>query len=72
MIEGYTHDQNQRHAYDMRQNYKRLVNSYIYTGFKQGKHQEKLGLAGKLRIKGMADEEIIGLTGLTPEDLQEL
>jgi hypothetical protein len=39
VIEGYTKDQKQRHAYDMRQNYKRLVNSYIYTGYKQGEKQ---------------------------------
>jgi predicted transposase/invertase (TIGR01784 family) len=84
VIEGYTNDQKLRHAYDMRQNYKRLVNSYIYTGYKKGKEEGielgveraersvKLDLARKLRDKGMSAEEIIELTGLTTEDLQEL
>jgi hypothetical protein len=66
------------------ENYKRLVNTYIYTGYKKGKdegielgeergkHQEKLELAGKLRIKGMPDEEIVQLTGLIPKDLAGL
>jgi len=77
VIEGYTKDQKQRHAYDMRENYKRLVNSYIYTGYKQGeekgmekgKHQEKLELAGKLKEEGLSEDVIIRITGLTPEDL---
>jgi predicted transposase/invertase (TIGR01784 family) len=72
VIEGYTKDQKQRHAYDMRENYKRLVNSYIYTGYKQGKHQEKLELARKLKDKGMSDEEIMEITGLTPEEMAGL
>jgi predicted transposase/invertase (TIGR01784 family) len=49
-----------------------LVNSYIYTGYKQGKHQEKLELARKLKDKGMSDEEIMEITGLTPEEMAGL
>lgn len=80
VIEGYTKDQKQRHAYDMRQNYKRLVNSYIYTGYKQGKdegvelgkHQEKLELARKLKEEGLPEDMIIRITSLTPEELADL
>jgi len=77
VIEGYTKDQKQRHAYDMRQNYKRLVNSYIYTGYKQGKDEGRdegrkernLEIARKLRDQGRSDGEIMEITGLTLEEL---
>ena len=88
VIKGYTTEQKLRHAYDMRQNYKRLVNSYIYTGYKQGEEKglekglelgeekgerkERLKLAGKLKAKGMSDEGIMQLTDLALEDLAEL
>ena len=84
VIKGYTTEQKLRHAYDMRQNYKRLVNSYIYTGYMQGEEKglekglelgerkERLKLARKLRDKGMSDEEIIQLADLALEDLAEL
>jgi hypothetical protein len=35
----------------------------------KGEQKERLKLAGKLKAKGMPDEEIIEITGLTPEDL---
>ena len=84
VMKGYTTEQKLRHAYDMRENHKRLVNTYIYTGYKKGKDEgielgvekgeqkERLKLAGKLKAKGMPDEEIIEITGLTPEDLAGL
>jgi len=84
VIKGYTTEQKLRHAYDMRENHKRLVNTYIYTGYKKGKdegielgvekgrHEEKLELARKLRDRGMPDAEILETTGLTPEDLAGL
>ena len=92
VMKGYTTEQKLRHAYDMRENYKRLVNTYIYTGYKKGKDEgielgvekgielgvdkgeqkERLKLAGKLKAKGMSDEEIMEITGVTPEDLAGL
>jgi predicted transposase/invertase (TIGR01784 family) len=80
VMKGYTTEQKLRHAYDMRENHKRLVNTYIYTGYKKGKDEgielgeqkERLKLAGKLKAKGMSDEEIMETTGLTPEDLAGL
>lgn len=76
VIEGYTKEQKRRHAYDMRENYKRLVQAYVSTGYdkgvEKGREETNLENARKMRAKGMSDADIIDITGLTPEDLAGL
>jgi hypothetical protein len=37
VINGYTTEQKRRHAYDMRENYQRILASYKATDFDEGK-----------------------------------
>lgn len=39
VITGFTKEQKLRHAYDMRENQERIVQSYIHTGFLEGKQE---------------------------------
>jgi predicted transposase/invertase (TIGR01784 family) len=41
MITEFTKEQKLRHAYDMRENYERIVQSYIHTGFLDGLEKGK-------------------------------
>ena len=76
MIEGFSEEQKQRHAYDMRENYQRLVNTYIGTGYKKGLEkgiqEERRNLAIKLKATGMPLDQIAALTELTMEEVAAL
>ena len=43
MIKGYTTEQKQRHAYDMRENYQRILASFKATGFDEGLAEGEAG-----------------------------
>jgi len=72
VITGFTKEQKLRHAYDMRENYERIVQSYIHTGFQDGLEKgkqegmltERRNMARKLKAAGLPLEQIIELTGL--------
>ena len=42
------------------------------SGKEIGEKENKIEIAKKMLVKGMSDEEIIELTGITVEDLEEL
>lgn len=72
MIKEFSEEQKLRHAYDMRENYERLVNTYIGTGYKKGIQTERRNLARKLKATGMPLEQISALTELTIEEVGAL
>jgi len=76
VIDGFSKEQKRRHAYDMREYYERLVNTYIGTGYKKGLEEGNLranrNLARKLKATGMPLEQIAALTELTVEEVGAL
>jgi predicted transposase/invertase (TIGR01784 family) len=72
VIKGYTTEQKQRHAYDMRQNYHHIVASFKAAGFDEGKLEGKLEDAQRMKAKGYSVEQIAEITGLDPARIQAL
>jgi predicted transposase/invertase (TIGR01784 family) len=80
MITEFTKEQKLRHAYDMRENHERIVQSYIHTGFldglEKGKQEgiltERREMARKLKAAGLPLEQIVGLTGLDAMEVDSL
>jgi predicted transposase/invertase (TIGR01784 family) len=72
VINGYTTEQKRRHAYDMRENYQRILASYKATDFDEGKAERNLEVAQKMRAKGYTVEQIAEITGLDPAQIQVL
>ena len=84
VIAGFNKEQKLRHAYDMRENYERIAQSYIHTGFLDGLQKGKqdsfqegaqnayLDMAGKLKVAGMPLEQIIQLTILDVDEIEKL
>jgi predicted transposase/invertase (TIGR01784 family) len=72
VINGYTTEQKRRHAYDMRENYQRILASYKATDFDEGKLEGKLEDARKMKAKGYSAEQIAEITGLDPAQIQAL
>ncbi len=72
MITGFTKEQKLRHAYDMRENHERIVQSYIHTGFLEGTQTAYRDIARKLKAAGMPMEQIFQLTGLGADEIEKL
>ena len=72
MIKGYTTEQKRRHAYDMRENYQRILASFKATDFAEGKLEGKLEDAQKMKAKGYPVEQIAEITGLDTARIQAL
>ena len=72
VITGFTKEQKLRHAYDMRENYERIVQSYIHTGFLEGTQTAYRDMARKLKADGMPQEQIVQLTGLDADEIEKL
>lgn len=87
LMSGFTKEEKRRHAYDMRQNYERLVNAYIGTGYEKGLEAGKLEgklegkqeglLEGKLEdarlmlADGLPVEQVLKYTGLERSQLEK-
>ena len=82
LISGFTKEEKRRHAYDMRENYERIVKAYIRTGYEEGMEKgeikgEQKGLKkGKLEVAqamlngGMSIAQVLQFTGLSRKDLE--
>jgi predicted transposase/invertase (TIGR01784 family) len=68
VIKGYTTEQKQRHAYDMRENYQRILASFKATGYDEG----KLEFVQAMKSKGYSAEQIAEITGLDPAGIKAL
>lgn len=68
VIKGYTIEQKQRHAYDMRQNYHHLVASYKA----EGKSERSFEIAQTMKDKGYSVEQIAEITGLDHSQIQSI
>lgn len=76
VIKGYTTEQKRRHAYDMRENYQRIIASFKAEGFDEGKAEGKaernFEVARTMKAKGFSVEQIAEITGLDPSEIQTL
>ena len=76
MIKGYTTEQKRRHAYDMRENYQRILASYRATdfdeGLAEGEVKRNLEVARAMKAEGLSLEQIQRITGLSPSDIEKL
>jgi predicted transposase/invertase (TIGR01784 family) len=84
VITEFSKEQKLRHAYDMRENHERIVQSYIHTGFLDGLEQgkqdgfqdgiqkERRDMARKMKAAGLQMEQIVELTGLDAGEVDSL
>jgi predicted transposase/invertase (TIGR01784 family) len=72
VINGYTTEQKRRHAYDMRENYQRILASYKATDFDEGKLEGKLEDAQNMKTEGLPLDQISRITGLVLADIEKL
>jgi predicted transposase/invertase (TIGR01784 family) len=84
VIKGYTTEQKRRHAYDMRENYQRIIASLKADGFDEGKSEGKiegkiegkternLEIARTIKAKGYSVEQIADITGLDSSQMQSI
>ena len=75
-LEEISKDEHERYLAELREKYIRdqiAVQEYGYIkGKEEGKAEGKLQIAKKMLEKGVPDEEIIELTGISTEDLEHL
>ena len=72
VINGYTTEQKRRHAYDMRENYQRILASYKATDFDEGLAKGELKFVQAMKAKGYSAEQIAEITGLELAGIQAL
>ena len=76
VINGYTTEQKRRHAYDMRENYQRILASYKATDFDEGKAEgeakRNLEVARKMKAEGLLMDQISRITGLALSEIEKL
>ena len=80
VINGYTAEQKRRHAYDMRENYQRILASFKATGFDEGlaegeargEVKRNLEVARAMKAEGLSLDQIQRITGLSPSDIEKL
>lgn len=75
LMSGFSKEQKRRHAYDMRENYERIIKAYIRTGYEEG--LQKGELSGKLEdarlmlADGASVDLVCKYTGLSRDDLEK-
>jgi predicted transposase/invertase (TIGR01784 family) len=76
VMAGYTTEQKRRHAYDMRENYQRILASFKRTGYDEGKSEGKAEgkaeIALSMKTKGFTAEQIAEITGLGLKEIEAL
>jgi predicted transposase/invertase (TIGR01784 family) len=68
----YTTEQKRRHAYDMRENYQRILASFKATDFDEGKAERNLEVAQKMKTEGLPLDQISRITGLAFSEIEKL
>ena len=72
VINAFTTEQKRRHAYDMRENYQRILASYKATDFDEGLAKGELKFVQAMKAKGYSAEQIAEITGLELAGIQAL
>ena len=76
VLEAMSQDENERYLAELRQKYimdqKAIEDAGYDKGTLEGKRKEKLEIAKKMKSKKIDIEDIVEITGLTKEEIEEL
>jgi len=71
-LEHLSGDPNFKRLLESRAGFLRDVDAKIYVSKEEGKKQEKIEIAQKMKLKNKPIEEIIEFTGLSKEEIEQL